>query len=91
MSNQIPACAGMSEARPRVIPDAVQHDNDALLIRDPKTARLTDQVPCLQSIATRCTAHGMTRNQKSTLETKIHLRQFFLVLTVATRCKAPDC
>ncbi|WP_022695856.1 hypothetical protein [Ponticaulis koreensis] len=60
MSNQIPACAGMSEARPRVIPDAVQHDNDALLIRDPKHAVSRDQVPCLQSIATRCTAHGMT-------------------------------
>ena len=49
MSNQIPACAGLSEARPRVIPNAVQHDNDALLTRDPKHAVSRDQVPCLQS------------------------------------------
>lgn len=43
-----------------VIPDAVQHDNVALLIRDPKHAVSLDQVPCLQSTAMRCTAHGMT-------------------------------
>ena len=43
-----------------VIPDAVQHDNDALLIRDLKRAPSTDQVPYLQSTASRCNAHGMT-------------------------------
>lgn len=43
-----------------VIPDAVQHNNDALLIRDLKQAPSTDQVPCLQSTASRCNAHGMT-------------------------------
>jgi hypothetical protein len=44
-----------------VIPDAVQHDNDALLIRDLNQAPSENQVPCLQSTASRCNAHGMTK------------------------------
>ncbi|MDF1681754.1 hypothetical protein [Ponticaulis sp.] len=57
-----------------VIPDAVQQDNDALLIRDLKQAPSTDQVPCLQSIASRCNAHGMT----TTVHMQLRYKQRFL-------------
>ena len=62
---------GSLAVRGTVIPDAVQHDNDALLIRDPKYAVSRDQVPCLQSTElffrnnNRCQTNGLFTEQIS--------------------------